>query len=95
MRPYLKAGVITPEDLDRPEVRLRKVWAYEGVPQEVIEERIAIWQQNVERLRREGKYSDPNRTPRLPGPGGCCMSALHSRWLLIVHISHHRRRRVR
>jgi hypothetical protein len=32
MRPYLKAGVITPEDLDRPEVRLRKVWAYEGVP---------------------------------------------------------------
>ena len=55
MRPYLKAGVITPEDLDRPEVRLRKVWAYEGVPQEVIEERIARWQQNVEQLRREGK----------------------------------------
>jgi hypothetical protein len=62
MRRYLKAGVITPEDMDNTEVRLRKVWAYDGgmrghpgLSQEVIEERIARWQQNVEQLRREGK----------------------------------------
>src|ERR1700734_766052 len=30
MRRYLKAGVITPEDMDNTEVRLRKVWAYDG-----------------------------------------------------------------
>ena len=66
-------GPHTRHTAQRPQVRaLRaafparspKVWAYEGVPQEVIEERIASWQRNVEQLRREGKYPAARPRPR-------------------------------
>jgi hypothetical protein len=62
MARYLRAGVITREDMNNTEVRLRKVWAYDGgvrgspgLPPEEIDRRIAMWKQNVEQLRREGK----------------------------------------
>ena len=59
MARYLRAGVITPEDMTNTEVRLRKVWAFDGfvrgnpgLPPDEVERRVTEWKANLQRAGR-------------------------------------------